>query len=201
MDTAPSCKPLSRCETGSKDQTFSVGLIDRSLSTTVGRIRRSAAQATEERQPSKHVAKSSEEVTQGAGLGEILTVEEGRGRLAAYATPTRVETWAGPMAGPTELGRNFSLVRSTLDAWQKQGAVIGLLVGTRKHAFPTEQLVDGRPVAGLGAVVEAIGDARIAWLWLREPNPGLAGAAPLTRLKAGAAAQVLEIARSNFGEA
>ena len=168
---------------------------------TVGRIRRSAAQATEERQPSKHVTESSEEVTQGAGLGEILTVEEGMGRLAAYATPTRVETWAGPMAGPTELERNFGIARSTLHAWQKQGAVIGLLVGTRKHAFPTEQLVDGCPVAGLGAVVAAIGDARIAWLWLREPNPGLAGAAPLTRLKAGAAAQVLEMARSNFGEA
>ena len=79
--------------------------------------------------------------------------------------------------------------------------MIGLLVGVRKHAFPTEQFVDGRPVAGLGAVVDTIGDPRTAWLWLREPNPGLAGVSPLERLKAGAADKVVELARSNFAAA
>jgi hypothetical protein len=33
---------------------------------------------------------------------------------------------------------------------------------------------------------------------LREPNPGLAGATPLARLKAGAPDKVVEMARSNF---
>ena len=102
------------------------------------------------------------------------------------------------MAGPTELKRDFGVARSTLHTWQKQGVVIGLLVGVRKHAFPTEQFVDGRPVTGLSAIVEAIGDLRAAWLWLREPNPGLAGVTPLARLKAGATEKVVEMARSNF---
>jgi len=160
-----------------------------------------AGEPDETTEPLKLVAKSATEVGQGAGLGQPLSAEEGRARLAAYATPARVEDWAGPLAGPTELERDFGVARSTLHAWQKQGAVIGLLVGVRKHAFPTEQFVDGRPVSGLGAVVEAIGEPRTAWLWLREPNPGLAGAAPLTRLKAGSIDKVVDVARSNFANA
>lgn len=149
----------------------------------------------------KLVAKAAAEVSQGAGLGAVLPPEEGRARIAEYATPTKVEDWAGPLAGPTELERDFGVARSTLHTWQKQGAVIGLLVGVRKHAFPTEQFVDGRPVTGLGAIVEAVGDPRAAWLWLREPNPGFAGVAPLERLKAGATDKVVEMARSNFAAA
>jgi hypothetical protein len=72
----------------------------------------------------------------GAGLGKLLSAEEGRARITDYATPTKVEDWAGPLAGPTELERAFGIARSTLHTWQKQGAVVGLLVGTRKHAFP-----------------------------------------------------------------
>lgn len=152
-------------------------------------------------QPLKLVAKSAAEVSRGAGLGQVLSAEAGRARIAAYATPAKVEDWAGPLAGPTELERDFGVARSTLHNWQKQGAVIGLLVGVRKHAFPTEQFVDGRPVAGLGDVVEAAGDPRTAWLWLREPNPELGGVAPLARLKAAATAKVVEVARSNFAGA
>ncbi len=160
-----------------------------------------AAEPDPTSEPLTLVAKAGPEVSQGAGLGRPLSIEEGKARLAAYATPVRVEDWAGPLAGPTELERDFGVARSTLHAWQKQGAVIGLLVGVRKHAFPTEQFVDGRPVPGLGAIVEAIGEPRTAWLWLREPNPKMAGAAPLARLKAGAFDKVVEAARANFADA
>ena len=160
-----------------------------------------AAESESAQKPLKLVAKSAGEVSQGAGVGKVLLPEEGRARIAEYALPTKVEDWAGPIAGPTELERDFGVARSTLHSWQKQGAVIGLLVGVRKHAFPTEQFVDGRPVAGLGAIVEVIGDPRTTWLWLREPNPGLAGVVPLERLKAGAADKVVELARSNFAGA
>jgi len=160
-----------------------------------------AAEPEAAQKPMKLVARAAAEVSQGAGVGRVLSPEEGRARIAEYATPTKIEDWAGPLAGPTGLERDFGVARSTLHTWQKQGAVIGLLVGVRKHAFPTEQFVDGRPVAGLGAIVEAIGDLRTAWLWLREPNPGLAGVAPLERLKVGAADKVVELARSNFADA
>jgi hypothetical protein len=157
-----------------------------------------AAEPQAPAKPLKLVAIAAAEVSQGAGLGRVLSPEEGRARIAEYATPTKVEDWAGPLAGPTELERDFGVARSTLHTWQKQGAVIGLLVGVRKHAFPTEQFVDGRPVTGLAAIVAAIRDPRAAWLWLREPNPGLAGATPLVRLKAGATDKVVEMAHANF---
>jgi hypothetical protein len=160
-----------------------------------------AAESEEAPKPLKLVAKAAAAVSQGDGLGRVLSPEEGRARIAEYATPTKVEDWAGPLAGPTELERDFGVARSTLHTWQKQRAVIGLLVGVRKHAFPTEQFVDGRPVTGLGEIVAAIGDPRATWLWLREPNPGLAGVTPLARLKSGATDQIVEMARSNFAEA
>ena len=156
----------------------------------------SASVSTE--QPLKLVARGPAEVSQGEGLGAVLSGQQGRERLAAYATDTKIETWAGRVAGATELERDFGTARSTLHAWQKQGDVIGLLVGVRKHAFPVEQFVDGRPVAGLGLILEVIGEPRTAWLWLREPNPELGGVTPLARLKAGTINDVLEVARSNF---
>lgn len=149
--------------------------------------------------PQQLVPRAPAETSLGAGLGAILSKTEGRARLESFATPVTAEGWAGPLVGPTELGREFGIARSTLHTWQKQGAVIGVQVGTRKHAFPIEQFIDGRPVAGLAPVVQAIGDTRTAWRWLREPNPGLSGATPLSRLKVGAVEAVLEVARSNFG--
>ena len=148
--------------------------------------------------PVRLVAKAVPEVSQGDGLGALVSAAEGRERLAAYATPLKAETWAGPLAGATELEREHGVARSTLQAWRKQGAVIGLLVGVHKHAYPVEQFIDGRPIAGLASICEAIGDPRTTWLWLREPNPGAAGVAPLERLKAGAVEEVIKAARANF---
>jgi hypothetical protein len=97
--------------------------------------------------PLKLVSKGAADISQGAGMGRVLPPGVGRARIAEYALPAMVEDWAGPLAGPTELERHIGVARSTLHTWQKQKAVIGLLVGVRKHAFPIEQFVDGRPVA------------------------------------------------------
>ena len=136
---------------------------------------------------------------EGEGLGDLLTLEVGRERLRASATPTALEDWAGPVAGPSEMERDYGIARSTLHAWQKQGAVIGLLKGLRKHAFPIAQFVDGRPVEGLARVVAAAPSPRAAWLWLITPHGALRGAAPLDRLKAGRPAEIGELAESDYG--
>jgi len=162
-------------------------------------IKTTLAQLESVSEPQQLVAKMPAETIEGTGLGAILPEAEARTQITAFTTPVTAESWAGPLAGPTQLDRELGIARSSLHAWQKQGAVIGVLVGVRKHAFPIEQFVDGRPVAGLGPLVQTIGDTRTAWRWLREPNPGLSGATPLSRLKTGAIEPVLEIARSNFG--
>lgn len=138
------------------------------------------------------------EVSKGAGLGELLDLDEGRRRLAAYATPARLEDWAGPVAGPAEIEKAFGTKRSTLHDWQKRGAVVGLLKGERKHVFPLAQFVDGRPVQGMSEVTRIIGNPRAAWQWLIQPKPSIGGC-PLDCLKAGQVAEVVATAEWDFG--
>lgn len=138
------------------------------------------------------------EVSEGEGMGNLLDEAEGHRRLATIAEPVRLEDWAGPVAGPSEIERKFGTRRSTLHEWQKRGAVIGLLRGERKHVFPLAQFVDGRPIEGMSNVVRVIGNPRAAWQWLIQSKPSIGGA-PLERLKKGYVSQVVEAAERDFG--
>ncbi|PKP94455.1 MAG: hypothetical protein CVT75_04340 [Alphaproteobacteria bacterium HGW-Alphaproteobacteria-14] len=145
--------------------------------------------ATEEKMPD-----TSAEPMRGKGLGEVLNLAEGRARLAAFATPMPIEDWAGPVGGAKEIEALFGVGRSTLSTWHKNGAVIGLLRGQRKLAYPLEQFIDGRPLQGLSDVVAAAPDARSAWLWLRQPHGALDGETPLALLRAGKRDPVIALA-------
>ena len=136
----------------------------------------------------------------GGGLGETLSSAEGLKRLRSHVRQTAIEDWAGPVAGPTALAQDLKIPRSTLHAWQKSNAVLGLLHGTRKHLFPLAQFVDGRPVKGLGAIADVAGSPRTAWLWLVEPNASLRGSAPLDLLKQGRLDDVLDLAARDFAQ-
>ena len=138
------------------------------------------------------------EVSEGEGMGHLLDEAEGRRRLAMIAEQGRLEDWAGPVAGPSEIERKFGTRRSTLHEWQKRGAVIGLLKGERKHVFPLAQFVDGRPIEGMSEVVRVIGNPRAAWQWLIQSKPSIGGA-PLERLKKGHVSQVVDAAERDFG--
>jgi hypothetical protein len=138
------------------------------------------------------------EVSQGEGLGELLEEDEGRKRIAAIAAPVRLEDWAGPVAGPSEIERTYGTRRSTLHDWHKRGAVIGLLKGERKHVFPLAQFVDGRPIEGMSEVTRVISNPRVAWQWLIQAKPSIGGK-PLDRLKQGHIAEVVAAAERDFG--
>lgn len=138
------------------------------------------------------------EVSRGAGLGQSVDIEEGRRRIAEFATPTRIEDWAGPVAGPGDIERTFGTKRSTLHDWHKRGAVIGLLKGERKHVFPLAQFVDGRPVEGMPQITKIIHNPRVAWQWLIQSKPSIGGT-PLENLKKGNLAVVLDAAERDFG--
>lgn len=136
------------------------------------------------------------EVSRGAPAGETIDRREGLKRLAAHALPVMLEEWAGPLAGAGELATRLGIARSTLQDWRRDGAVVGLLKGTRKHLFPLAQFVDGRPVEGLAPVLAIVGDPRTAWLWLIEPYAH--GGSPLEDLKRGRIAPVVDAARDDF---
>jgi len=138
------------------------------------------------------------EVSQGAGLGQAVDIDEGRRRLADFAMPVRLEDWAGPVAGPGDIERMFGTKRSTLHDWQKRGAIIGLLKGERKHVFPLAQFVDGRPVEGMPQVTKIIGNPRAAWQWLTQTKPSIGGT-PLDGLKKGRLRDVVDAAARDFG--
>ena len=134
----------------------------------------------------------------GAGLGEAISIEEGRRRLRDYATPRPIESWAGPVAGASEIEASLGIPRSTLSKWQQRKAIVGLLRGERKLAYPLEQFVDGRPLEGIADILGLAPDARSAWLWLRQAHGALNGRRPLEVLKSGRRADVVEVAERDF---
>lgn len=137
------------------------------------------------------------EPKKGTGFGELLTIEEGRRRLSAYATKVPLEEWAGSVAGSSALHER-GIARSTLHDWQKRGQVVALLAGARKHAFPLEQFVDGRPVEGIADVLKVVGNSRRAWSWMVEQSPLLGNKRPIDLLKQDRKDEVVEAARTVF---
>lgn len=138
------------------------------------------------------------ERSRGEGAGKLLSLEEGRARLDRYASAKPMEEWAGPVAGAGGLEERFGIKRTTLNSWYRDGAVVGLLRGQRKLAYPIEQFVDGRPLEGLGEIVRLAPDVRSAWLWTRQPHGSLDGRTPLELLIEGGRDRVLTTARRDF---
>jgi uncharacterized protein (DUF2384 family) len=134
----------------------------------------------------------------GEGLGPIVPEEEGKHLLNELAVARKIEDWAGTVAGASELNRDYGIPRSTLHRWQHANEVIGLLKGTKKHVFPVEQFIDGRPALGISAVIGLAGSHRTAWLWLRQANPVLGGRRPIDLLKQDRIEEVIETAQAYF---
>lgn len=138
------------------------------------------------------------EPSKGEGLGAIVPDEEGDRLLRELSVARKIEEWAGPVSGATELSRDYGIPRTTLHRWQHSGEVIALLKGTKKHVYPTEQFVDGRPARGISTIVELAGGHRIAWLWLRQSNPVFGGRKPIDLLKQDRLDEVVETAQAYF---
>ena len=151
-------------------------------------------------QPAKMALGVPEQIerSQGGGLGAIVSPEQGERALAEISVSRKLEDWAGAVAGATELSRAHGIARSSLNRWQHDDDVIGLLKGTRKHVYPVEQFVDGRPARGLREVIHLAGSHRVAWLWLIQPNPVLDGRRPVDMLKQDRVNEVVDAARAYF---
>jgi hypothetical protein len=138
------------------------------------------------------------ESSKGEGLGAIVTSEQGEKALAAIAVHRKLEDWAGTVAGATELSREYGVARSSLNRWQHEGDVIGLLKGTRKHVYPVEQFIDGRPARGIREIIQLAKGQRTAWLWLSQKNPVLGGRKPIYLLKQDRVDEVVDAATAYF---
>ncbi|RUU58296.1 antitoxin Xre/MbcA/ParS toxin-binding domain-containing protein [Mesorhizobium sp. M2C.T.Ca.TU.002.02.1.1] len=115
---------------------------------------------------------------------------------AAELQSMLIEDWAGEVAGSTYLEEKLRIPRSTLHRWQRRGEVVALRKGGRKHVFPLTQFVDGRPVPGIGDVLSAIANPRLAWFWLSRPSPELDGRVPIEMLREDMVEDVIRAARA-----
>jgi hypothetical protein len=109
----------------------------------------------------------------------------------------KVNDWAGPAVGSTQLEAEYGVNRSTLYRLQRRNAVIALRTGGRKHVFPLAQFVDGRPVAGLDQISSILSPPRVAWFWLTRRCEALEGVTPLELLKADRVDEVVAAARKH----
>jgi hypothetical protein len=174
----------------------------RALTQDRGRLREALIDAAQETPTAArtHISASGRLIQKrGSGLGPRISLREGRDRLDRFVTAKPLESWAGPVAGAGDIEQQLFIPRSTLNAWHKRGAVVGLLRGERKLAYPLDQFVDARPLEGMAEILRVAPDARAAWLWLRQPHPALEGEAPLALLRRGGAkAKVAEVAERDF---
>ncbi|WP_367142473.1 hypothetical protein [Mesorhizobium sp.] len=125
-------------------------------------------------------------------MGRLQKIAE----RAAGLQSMLLEDWAGEVAGSTYLEEKLRIPRSTLHRWQRRGEVVALRKGGRKHVFPLAQFVDGRPVLGIGDVLLAIGNPRLAWFWLTHAAPELSGRVPINMLREDMVADVVRAART-----
>jgi hypothetical protein len=174
----------------------------RALTQDRDRLREALIDATQETpaEARAHIPSSGRPIRKrGSGLGPRISLAEGRDRLDRFVTAKPLESWAGPVAGAGDIEQQLAIPRSTLNAWHKRGAIVGLLRGERKFAYPLDQFVDARPLEGMAEILRVAPDARAAWLWLRQPHPALEGKAPLALLRhGGAKAKVVEVAERDF---
>lgn len=138
------------------------------------------------------LARLARDVAGEAALSEAPAAEEQPATISI-----KVNDWAGPAVGSTQLEVKYGINRSTLYRLQRRNAVIALRTGGRKHVFPLAQFVDGRPVAGLDMVSSILTPPRVAWFWLTRPSEALGGAAPLDLLKVDRVDEVVAAARGH----
>jgi hypothetical protein len=138
------------------------------------------------------------EHSQGQRLGKVLTRKESAEMLRSIGSNPPLESWAGPVLGPVEIERQLGIPRSTLSAWHAANIIIGIKRGMRRHEYPVEQFIDGRPLEGIDQILKIAPTARAAWMWLRSTRDAFDSATPLQMLELGKVSEVVEDAHRDF---
>lgn len=119
----------------------------------------------------------------GDSLGRVLSPSEAEKQLQDIAKDLPVDQWAGRTLTAAGLHRAAAIRQADLAEWQSRGLIVGFRDGRGKYRYPLEQFTKGTPAPGLNEIVTAIGDPRVAWLWLRQPHLMLNRRAPIEILR------------------
>ena len=114
--------------------------------------------------------------------------------------PFLVRRSGDDILGVSEAAKRLEVSRTTVYDWVDRKTLIAWRSTKRGLSIPAAQILGaGKVVAGLGKVVETIGDPELAWAFLSQEWPfDDTATAPLTLLKAGRVDDVLDAA-AGFG--
>lgn len=136
----------------------------------------------------------------GQGLSAIISSKDGIALLQERAVKLPLEAWAGEVMGPSKAAEALGVRRSTLDNWRTKGEIIAIPKGKAAHVIPMAQFVEGRPIAGIGRVLDiAHGSASLAWSWLTTPHLDFNDEPPIAALSKGEETAVVAAAERSIG--
>jgi hypothetical protein len=138
------------------------------------------------------------EIDVGEDFGDEVPLAERDSLLRSITKPIPITEWAGAVMSSAELADVMSVEVEQLLRWRKMDLVVALEDVRGERVYPVQQFVEGQPVIGLKEIVGLIGNARVAWLWLRQPHALLDRKLPLDALKSGGLQEVLRVAARDF---
>lgn len=134
----------------------------------------------------------------GEDLGPALSPTEAAKQLHSISQSVPVDQWAGRTLTAAGLQEMAAIRGSDLAEWQHKGLIVGFPDEHGTNRYPVEQFVQNEPAPGLNEIVEAIGDPRVAWLWLRQPHVLLDRRPPIDILKTNGIQQLRSLVARDF---
>lgn len=124
------------------------------------------------------------ETETGEHLGPTLSKVDAAKQLSSIARRLPIDRWAGQTLTANGLHNSAAISPANLATWMKKRLVVGFPDKNGTYHYPLDQFDKGTPLRGLDEIVTLIGDARAAWIWLRQPHVMLNRRAPIEILKA-----------------
>jgi len=134
-------------------------------------------------------------VIRGSGLGPLISVEEGKARLAEITVDDDSIDWAASELLETDsMAARLGISVATLDDWRDGGKAIAFRNEANEFVYPARQFDHSQPIEGLDRVVGYFSSPEEAWEWLVTPNLYTGSTAPIDRLRSEHIEEVIRAA-------
>ncbi|MBO1908095.1 HAD-IA family hydrolase [Microvirga sp. 3-52] len=134
-------------------------------------------------------------VIHGSGLGPLISVEEGKARLAEITVDDDSTDWAASeLLGTDGMAARLGVSVATLADWRDRGKAIAFRNEANEFVYPARQFDQSQPIEGLDRVAGYFPSPEEAWEWLVTPNLYTGSTAPIDRLRSKYLEEVIRAA-------
>ena len=134
-------------------------------------------------------------VIRGSGLGPLISVEEGKARLAEITVDDDSTDWAeSELLGAAAMAERLGVSGATLSDWRNRGKAIAFRNEANEFVYPARQFDQSQPIEGLDRVVGYFSSPEEAWEWLVSPNLYTGSTAPIDHLRSKHIEEVIRAA-------